>query len=376
MATITEEKEYAWKEEQEQILKKWADKALCFKMMHERAHKRYWCLNAWFNIPVIIISTITGTGNFASNNFGPRATFVIFALGALNIFAGILATIATYTGVAQKLEAHRYSSVSWDKFARKVQIELAKARLDRAKVKNFIKQAAEDYDRLIEMSPILQNDIIRWFTNMIETGEFEEDIGELGTCCFESFCFPCGCSYCSCLSCSCLSFFGCFKKEIVIDENADDAKKLWKQIELPEVIGRIKPTEIASEPIPDSPPPLVIIEHVVESTNTIETIENRKILERTCPTCKKEFNFASRLKSHLETTIHCKKTDSEIAIFFKKFEKISNFKCDICNYKYTKRQNLQRHIEHSSCKNIIEQRKLLIQLETIKLQISNLSVNT
>jgi len=41
------EKDYPWKEEQEKILKKWSDKALCFKMMHERAHKRYWCLNAW-----------------------------------------------------------------------------------------------------------------------------------------------------------------------------------------------------------------------------------------------------------------------------------------------------------------------------------------
>ena len=155
--------------------------------------------------------------------------------------------------------------------------------------------------------------------------------------------------------------------------------KINRNIEGSEVIEPVVIEPVIVEPVIVEPvivEPLVIIEHVVESTNTIETIENRKILERTCPTCKKEFNFASRLKSHLETTIHCKKTDSEIAIFFKKFEKISNFKCDICNYKYTKRQNLQRHIEHSSCKNIIEQRKLLIQLETIKLQISNLSVNT
>jgi hypothetical protein len=40
-------------------LKKWADKGQCYKAMHERSYKRYWCLNAWFNIPVIIISTIT-----------------------------------------------------------------------------------------------------------------------------------------------------------------------------------------------------------------------------------------------------------------------------------------------------------------------------
>ena len=52
-----------WRKEQEDILKKWADKALCYKTMHDKATKKYWCLNAWFNIPVIILSTLTGTGN-------------------------------------------------------------------------------------------------------------------------------------------------------------------------------------------------------------------------------------------------------------------------------------------------------------------------
>ncbi len=251
---VIEEKDYEWREDQERMLKKWADKALCFKMMHERANKRYWCLNAWFNIPVIVISTITGTGNFASGSFGDGndQTF-IFALGALNIFAGILATIASYTSVAQKLEAHRFSTISWDKYARKLQIELSKSRKDRAKAKDYIKQAAEDYDRLIEMSPILPNDIIRWFTSMIETGQFVEDLNEVETCCFECCCFPCGCNYCKCFSCKC-----CFEKEITAKNQ--ELMDIWKKIELPEVIGRVKPTEIAHEPEPDTPPPLVIVE--------------------------------------------------------------------------------------------------------------------
>ena len=251
---IIEEKDYEWKDDQERMLKKWADKALCFKMMHERANKRFWCLNAWFNIPVIVISTITGTGNFASGSFGNESsqTF-IFILGALNIFAGILATIASYTNVAQKLEAHRFSTISWDKYARKLQIELSKSRKDRSKAKDYIKQAAEDYDRLIEMSPILPNDIIRWFTSMIETGQFVEDLNEVETCCFECCCFPCGCNYCKCFSCKC-----CCKKKLT--GKNQELMAIWKTIELPEVIGRVKPTEIAHEPEPESPPPLVIVE--------------------------------------------------------------------------------------------------------------------
>ncbi len=258
--------DYRWGKEQEDILKKWADKSLCFKMMHERSFKRFWCLNAWFNIPVIIISTITGTGNFASGSFGPKSELIIFGLGALNIFAGILATIATYTGVAQRLEAHKFACIAWDKYSRKVQIELAKPRNDRVKAKDFIKQSAEEYDRLIEMSPVLPNDVIRWFTNVIETGEFDEDLGECETCCYECFCFPCGCSFCRvCPTCLCAH------KHVHSPED-EEAKQAWRKIELPEVIGRVKPTAIAEEPVPESPPPLVIVEKKREE----KTYSNKK----------------------------------------------------------------------------------------------------
>jgi hypothetical protein len=253
---IEPEKDYAWKNEQEHILKKWADKALCLKMMHERAYKRFWCLNAWFNIPVIIISTLTGTGNFASGSFGSYGEYIIFGFGAMNIFAGILATIATYTGVAQKVEAHRYCSIAWDKFSRKVQIELAKSRNDRVKAKDFIKLCAEEYDRLIEMSPILPNEIIRWFTHMIETGEMEGPLNSMETCVYECFCFPCGCNFCGCFSFCCCC---CLCNEAKRAEDPD-VIAAWKEIELPEVIGRLKPTEIARELPPETPPPLVMFE--------------------------------------------------------------------------------------------------------------------
>jgi hypothetical protein len=229
-----------WKEEQEIILKKWSDKGLCFKLMHERAYKRFWCLNAWFNIPVIIISTITGTGNFASSALGGGSSNFIFILGGLNIFSGILATINTYVGVAQKMEGHRFSSSNWDKFTRKIQIELAQLRSDRVKVKTFLKQCAEEYNRLIEMSPIIPNDIIKWFTTVIETGDYYDDLGDIESCVFECCCFPCGCTFCKIFSCSC-----CCPRSNT--EKQRDLRETWKELELPDVLGHFKPTGIADE---------------------------------------------------------------------------------------------------------------------------------
>jgi len=261
-----EEQDYPWKSEQEKILKKWADKGQCFKAMHERAFKKYWCLNAWFSIPVIILSTITGTGNFAMEQFGSFAQYAALILGGLNLFSAILSTIATYTGVAQKLESHRIAAVTWDKFSRKIQVELAKSRCDRTPAKDFVNTCQETYDRLVEVSPIMPNDILRWFNNMVETGEFEEKLGEFNLCCYECFCFPFGCKACKGPS---------FKKDVKKSEALEEIKKAWKEIELPEVLGIIKPTEIAEVPVepviiveePKLPPPLSLPKDKPKSGN-------------------------------------------------------------------------------------------------------------
>jgi len=240
------EHEYLWKKEQEDILQVWADKAKCFNVMHERAYKRFWCMNAWFNIPVIIISTITGTGNFASTSFGSNAVMYTFIIGGFNIFAGILATIGTYIGAAQKCEGHRFALIHWDKLGRKIQIELTKKRADRVNVKLFMKQLSEEYDRLIEMSPILPNDIIRWFSDIVDDDETQYT--DCGICCHECFCFACGCNLCtSCLTkCSWDKLCGVKKCNKCKGEfKHQNTKSNWSDMALPEIIGKITRTSIA-----------------------------------------------------------------------------------------------------------------------------------
>ena len=54
-----------WKEEEEGLLRQWADKSQCYQWMHTKAREIYQRKNAMYTIPVIILSTITGTANFA-----------------------------------------------------------------------------------------------------------------------------------------------------------------------------------------------------------------------------------------------------------------------------------------------------------------------
>lgn len=231
-------KKYEWKKEQEDILKVWADKALCYKTMHDRSAKKYWCLNAWFNIPIIIISTLTGTGNLAQNSFKPEyASYLIVIIGIANIVSGILGTIAQYINVAGILEGHKFASVSWDKYAREISVELRKVRSDRQDPGPFIMRCQENFDRLIEISPNFSNDIIEWFNNLINTGEYIDDNHFFGICCYEWFCLPCGFRGCKNSKC-------CKNNKDLEDINKNRFKSEWDNIELPEILGRIKPTKI------------------------------------------------------------------------------------------------------------------------------------
>jgi hypothetical protein len=232
-------KKNIWRKEQEDILKKWADKALCYKTMHDKATKKYWCLNAWFNIPVIILSTLTGTGNFAQGSFDPSyATYLILLLGGANILSAILGTISQYINVAGTLEGHRFASISWDKYARGIQVELGKVRKDRQDPVPYLKRCQEEFDRLIEISPDFPNDVIDWFNKLIETGEYH-DKNQCCICGYEWFCFPCGFRGCVCKCINC-------EKENE-QERRKQFRSEWTGVELPEILGRIKPTKVVRD---------------------------------------------------------------------------------------------------------------------------------
>ena len=153
-----------WTPEHEKILIEWADKAMCYRWLHSKANSMFSSLNAWYTIPVIIISTLTGTANFAQERV-PLAyqSYFVMIVGAFNITAGIITTIQQFLKITQLNEAHRVSSIAWDKFYRNIKIELAKHPIERIDVKQMIKMSKEEFDRLMETSPNIPEKILAQF---------------------------------------------------------------------------------------------------------------------------------------------------------------------------------------------------------------------
>jgi len=170
-------REVEWTPEHEGILIEWADKAMCYRWLHSKANSMYSSLNAWYTIPVIIISTLTGTANFAQERVPLEyQSYFVMIVGAFNITAGIITTIQQFLKITQLNEAHRVSSIAWDKFYRNIKIELAKHPTERIDVKQMIKMSKEEFDRLMETSPNVPDKIITEFKYNFKSSDIFDKI--------------------------------------------------------------------------------------------------------------------------------------------------------------------------------------------------------
>ena len=168
-----------WTDAHENILVEWADKAMCYRWLHSKSRARYAHANALFTIPVIIMSTVTGTANFAQDKFSDETKgYVAMGIGAVNILAGILTTIAQFLNISELNEAHRVAGIAWDKFYRNIKVELAKAPSERVPVIQMLKISKEEYDRLMETSPAIPEQITVLFGNTFTEGKKLDEIAE------------------------------------------------------------------------------------------------------------------------------------------------------------------------------------------------------
>ena len=153
-----------WTQQHEEIFIEWADKAMIYRWMHTRSFKIFSMRNAYFTIPVIIMSTISGTATFAQDRFPEDVrSWVQVAVGTINITAGILTTIQQFLKINELNEAHRVSSITWGKFYENIKIELAKHPKYRDPPLEMLKHFKEEFDRLMEVSPTIEDAVINEF---------------------------------------------------------------------------------------------------------------------------------------------------------------------------------------------------------------------
>lgn len=165
-----------WTHELEDLMADWADKAACYRWMHEQTSKQYQGRDRYFNIPVIILSGVTAGANFALGSiFEPdditNKKWAQLGLGGASLITGIIQTLANFYGYAKGAEANRVAGISWGKFNRQLCIEMRVHPDERMDSTNFLKMFRIELDRLIEQSPVIPDNIIKEFNKLFKNTE-------------------------------------------------------------------------------------------------------------------------------------------------------------------------------------------------------------
>ena len=159
-----------WSEQEEYLLALWSDRALCYKLMTERASRKYNNENLYFAIPIIVLSTLCGSANLAIQSYVPPSSqsMASMIIGVINLIAGIISTLQSFFRSAEKSAEHRNASVSWGKLHRLIFTELSLERSKRKPVKEFMRQAKNEYDRILDQSPPIPSPVLHQFVEDIK----------------------------------------------------------------------------------------------------------------------------------------------------------------------------------------------------------------
>mgnify|MGYP006081285283 FL=1 len=154
--------EEMWNEYHENILRQWGESSACYRYMHHRAFLLFKKMSLRFNLPVIVLSTITGTANFAQStlpeSIRPAAPSII---GGLNLIAGLIATIMQFLKINELMENHRTAALGHGSLSRNIRLQLALPRDERRKEGlKFVEECKTTYDSLLEQSPAIPKHIL------------------------------------------------------------------------------------------------------------------------------------------------------------------------------------------------------------------------
>lgn len=164
-----------WSDEIEELLSEWAEISMCYSYLHNYSTRKYKRKYHHLQIPIIILSTLTGTANFATDSYVPENFQHGFSagVGTLNITCGILGTLLAFLKYAEIYEGHRISALAWSKLSRMIEIELSLHDRKRKPCRDFLKVCRAEYDNLLESSPNIDMDIINFFNKKFE-GKYKE----------------------------------------------------------------------------------------------------------------------------------------------------------------------------------------------------------
>jgi hypothetical protein len=174
----------SWTKKLEEHFAATGERAHCLSWGHKRAEELYSVWRTYIDLPVIVLSSVTGFCSVGQGIiFEGQDKLSSILLGVISLFVGVLNTTGSYFGWAKRTEAHRISAIHYARLYRSIKIELSLPREERMTPTEFLKYCKDQYERLAEISPILPPKIVedfkKKFSKYVDTVSFPEEMNGL-----------------------------------------------------------------------------------------------------------------------------------------------------------------------------------------------------
>tara|TARA_A100001015_G_C14994340_1_gene715506 strand:- start:28 stop:513 length:486 start_codon:yes stop_codon:yes gene_type:complete len=154
----------AWTQEQESILKSFAEKSACYRYLNYDSYIYYKTIDQRFSLPIIVLSTLAGSASLGGNNVPEWSKYITLCSAVVNIITGIMGTVQRFLNTSELTAQHFTSSVEFGRLSRDISVTLTLPREDRnTDGVKFLETSANEYNRLVDQSAAPPKWILRAF---------------------------------------------------------------------------------------------------------------------------------------------------------------------------------------------------------------------
>jgi hypothetical protein len=172
-----DERHIHWSVQLEDLIAHEGEKCRGLAWIHQHAEQEAGKKNNYIMLPVIVLSTLSGTASVGSSAlFGAENNGISsIVIGLVSISVGILNTVNSYFAFAKKSEAHRIAYLHYSKLFTWVSVELSLPRTERMNAEEMLKQLRGEMERLAETTPSPPQHIL---TNFSATFKDYKDVSK------------------------------------------------------------------------------------------------------------------------------------------------------------------------------------------------------
>jgi len=164
----------AWDASVERLLQKYCDEAQTREALHRASYYSYKKLTTCFNLPVIVLSCLSGSFQFLSKGYPEIEQHIVTGTASLSILTAIISAVASYLKLGESTSKHEQSANAWLLFHNEVKHQLCLRRDKRQDADEFLQTCKTSYDRLFELSPICSSSHIRAIKKKIAANATDE----------------------------------------------------------------------------------------------------------------------------------------------------------------------------------------------------------